>query len=206
MVRRTKEDADATRNRLLDAAERVFYEKGVARASVNEIALIAGATRGAIYWHFKGKVDLFNAMMDRVAMPLEGAYVEVDAGASHAPLTRMLAAVERVMTVMLSDERTRRVFEIALYRIEYVDELLEVRERHWAAHARFHGLLTRDLGLAACEQGLSLPMGPAVAAAGFKALFDGLLHAWFLGRERFDLLPVARITMLAYLRGLGFRV
>ncbi|RYF05987.1 MAG: TetR family transcriptional regulator, partial [Comamonadaceae bacterium] len=32
MARRTKEDADATRNNLLDAAELVFYEKGVARA------------------------------------------------------------------------------------------------------------------------------------------------------------------------------
>ena len=44
MVRRTKEDADATRNSLLDAAERVFYEKGVARASLSEIARAAGAT------------------------------------------------------------------------------------------------------------------------------------------------------------------
>ena len=43
MARRTKEDADATRNALLDAAELVFYEKGVARASLSEIAQAAGA-------------------------------------------------------------------------------------------------------------------------------------------------------------------
>ena len=71
MARRTKEDADATRNSLLDAAERVFYEKGVSRASLSDIAQAAGATRGAIYWHFKDKVALFNAMMDRVTHPLE---------------------------------------------------------------------------------------------------------------------------------------
>ena len=206
MVRRTKEDADATRNSLLDAAERVFYEKGVARASLSEIAQAAGATRGAIYWHFKDKADLFNAMMDRVALPLEGAYTEGDVAPNSAPLIRVLAVAESVMGVILDDEQTRRVFEIAFYRVEYVDELMAVRERHRAGHARFHALLTRDLSLAAAEQRLSLPMDPAVAAAGFQALFDGLLHAWFLGRERFDLLPVARITMLAYLRGLGFRV
>ena len=71
MARRTKEDADATRQALLDAAEAVFYAKGVGRASLAEIAQAAGATRGAIYWHFKDKVDLFNAMMDRVTLPLE---------------------------------------------------------------------------------------------------------------------------------------
>ena len=46
MVRRTKEDAVATRNSLLDAAERVFYDKGVSRASLGDIAQAAGATRG----------------------------------------------------------------------------------------------------------------------------------------------------------------
>ena len=48
MVRRTKEDAAATRNGLIDAAERVFFEKGVSRASLSDIANAAGATRGAI--------------------------------------------------------------------------------------------------------------------------------------------------------------
>ena len=57
MVRRTKEDAVATRNSLLDAAERVFYDKGVSRASLGDIAQAAGATRGAIYWHFKDNAD-----------------------------------------------------------------------------------------------------------------------------------------------------
>src|SRR5256885_1645441 len=65
LARRTKEDAFATRNSLLDAAEQVFYEQGVARASLNEIAQRAGATRGAVYWHFKDKLDLFYAMLDR---------------------------------------------------------------------------------------------------------------------------------------------
>ena len=49
MVRRTKEDALATRNRILDTAECVFERRGVSRTSLNEIALAAGVTRGAIY-------------------------------------------------------------------------------------------------------------------------------------------------------------
>ena len=60
MARRTKEDAEATRNKLLDAAAEVFFAKGVAGASLSEVAQAAGLTRGAIYWHFKDKVDLFH--------------------------------------------------------------------------------------------------------------------------------------------------
>lgn len=204
MARRTKEDADATRSSLLDAAVRVFYEKGVARASLGEIAQAAGATRGAIYWHFRDKVDLFNAMMDRVSLPLEEVCAEGEGMGGAAPLSRLLAAVERVIGMVTADERTRRVFEIAFYRIEYVDELMPVRERHLAIQARFHAMLARDLCLAADEQGLVLSMGAAVAATGLHALFDGLLHAWILGGERFDLLAVGRAAVAAYLRGLGF--
>jgi TetR/AcrR family acrAB operon transcriptional repressor len=81
MVRRSKEDALATRNSLLDAAEHVFLAQGVAGTSLNDIAQAAGTTRGAIYWHFKDKADLFNAMMDRVVNALAGAPTgPVDAG------------------------------------------------------------------------------------------------------------------------------
>eukprot|EP01031_Cornospumella_fuschlensis_P049721 gene49721-60863_t len=72
------EDALATRNSLLDAAELLFQAQGVSRTSLNDIAKHAGTTRGAIYWHFKDKADLFNAMMERVTLPLEQSIETAD--------------------------------------------------------------------------------------------------------------------------------
>jgi TetR/AcrR family acrAB operon transcriptional repressor len=46
----------------------------VSRTSLSDIAAAAGTTRGAIYWHFKNKADVFNAMMDRVILPMEAAF------------------------------------------------------------------------------------------------------------------------------------
>ncbi len=63
MVRRTKEDAQETRNRILDTAVEVFNRQGVAETSLNDIAREAGVTRGAIYWHFANKVSMFDAMI-----------------------------------------------------------------------------------------------------------------------------------------------
>ena len=56
---RTKAEAEETRNSILSAAERVFFEKGVSTASLDDVAKAAGVTRGAIYWHFSNKTDLF---------------------------------------------------------------------------------------------------------------------------------------------------
>ena len=64
MARRTKEEAQETRQAILDAAVRVFAQQGVANASLTDIAQEAGVTRGAIYWHFANKADLINTLWE----------------------------------------------------------------------------------------------------------------------------------------------
>lgn len=203
MARRTKEDAVATRNGLIDAAEQVFREKGVSRASLSDIAQAAGATRGAIYWHFKDKVDLFNAMMDRVTLPLEQGYGEFESSTCPDPVQRLRAVMALVLRGVASDERTRRVFEIALYKVEYVSELVGVRDRHVAASEGFTQQLARDFALGAQHQGVVLPMAPIEAAIGLHALFDGLIRNWILSEGNFDLVGVGGACTDAFLLGLG---
>ncbi|MEE3190810.1 MAG: TetR family transcriptional regulator, partial [Pseudomonadota bacterium] len=70
MPRRTKEEALQTRETLIEAAEVVFHRKGVSASSLNDIAKEAGVTRGAVYWHFKNKHDIFQAIVDRLLAPL----------------------------------------------------------------------------------------------------------------------------------------
>ncbi len=203
MARRTKEDAIATRNSLIDAAERVFGEKGVSRASLSDIAQAAGATRGAIYWHFKDKVDLFGAMMDRVTLPLEQGFGEFESSTCPDPVQRLRAVMAMVLRSVASDERTRRVFEVALYKVEYVSEMVGVRDRHMAASEAFTRQLARDFELAAEVQLVVLPMTPMEAATGLHALFDGLIRNWILGEGGFDLVRVGRVGTDAFLVGLG---
>ena len=208
MARRTKEDADATRNSLLDAAERVFYEKGVSRASLSDIAQAAGATRGAIYWHFKDKADLFNAMMERVTMPLEGtlACAARMAETAENPLLSLRDSMMNALKQTATDEQTRRVFEVATHKVEYVSEMQAVRDNHIEGCADFCALIEGELRSAAEDQNVQLPMEPHTAAMGVQALFDGLLQSWLLTHGRFDLVTVSRGAIDAYLRGLGFRL
>lgn len=66
MARKTKEDAQKTRDQILDAAEHVFYRKGFTLATMADIAEMAQLSRGAVYGHYKGKLEVATAMAERV--------------------------------------------------------------------------------------------------------------------------------------------
>lgn len=203
MVRRTKEEAQATRNLILDTAEVVFHERGVSRSTLNDIAQAAGLTRGAIYWHFKDKADVFNAMMKRVTLPLEEAALRSDDTAIDDPLAYMRDNFTRALRLTVNDPQVRRVFEIATHKVEYVEETQAVRERH---------LATRDECLLHAQRGITLAMKrgllpkriPArTAALGLHALIDGLIQNWMLDPEAFDLVKVGQQVLDTYLAGLA---
>ena len=75
-MRRTKTEALKTKEYLMLAALDTFYKKGIARTSLNEIAQAAGVTRGALYWHFKNKEDLFDALFQRICDDIESCIKE----------------------------------------------------------------------------------------------------------------------------------
>lgn len=63
-MNKTKEDAQITRQNLLNAALDCFMEYGYNLTSLNMVALRANYTRGAVYWHFKDKAALFRAVFE----------------------------------------------------------------------------------------------------------------------------------------------
>jgi TetR/AcrR family acrAB operon transcriptional repressor len=204
MVRRSKEDALATRNSLLDAAERVFLAKGVAGTSLNDIAVEAGTTRGAIYWHFQDKADLFNAMMDRVVMPLQLAMESARCPGEPDPLPHLRRALREAMHQTVADPHTRRVFEVATHKVEYVDSLCAIRERHLRMRNQTVERFRQTLLRSAATRGVRLPIPAVQAAQGLHALVDGVIQNWLLDPADFDLEAVGTRAVDAYLLGLGF--
>ena len=202
MVRRTKADAEATRSALLDAAEQLFQANGVSRTSLQDIASAAGTTRGAIYWHFQDKADLFNAMMDRVTLPMEQSINA--AQAVETPLQRIRISVLTALNKTATDEQARRVFLIATQQVEFNGEMLAVRERKLAWRDEYLRYLTEEFQTAAADAGFALPVPARVAALGFKAVLTGMLDNWLLDTRDFDLVKVGTQVMDRYLAGLGF--
>lgn len=203
MARCTKEEALATRHRLLDAAECVFAVKGVSRTSLSDIAIAAGVSRGAIYWHFKNKADLFNAMMERTTMPMEDALHQIGHDTGQDPLEELRRAILDAMQKIATDERTRRVFEVATLKVEYVDELLAVQARQQRVQAEVLQQTEYSINEGAMRRSVILKVPPAVAAQGFNALVVGLIHNWLLAPQSGQLVTVAEAAIDVYFLGLG---
>jgi TetR/AcrR family acrAB operon transcriptional repressor len=203
MARRTKEEALATRDLILDTAELVFQRRGVSRTSLQEIAQEAGLTRGAIYWHFDNKADVFDAMMQRVTLPLVASLNQQPEAESGNPLDQLRQNVAIAFRQTVHDPRVRRVFEIASHKVEYLDDLLAGRDRHMSERAGCLSDLERLLALAAERGQLSRRLSAGVASVGLHALIDGLMHNWLLDPHAFDLEVVGAQALDVYLAGLS---
>lgn len=201
---RAKEEALATRHRLLDAAEHSFQAQGVSHTSLQDIARRAGATRGAIYWHFRDKADLFNAMMERVTLPLEQSFEDLAQDEQADPLAHIRRLVRDALGRIAADPQTRRVFEVATHKVEYVDELQAVRLRHLTARNKFLVHVERGLQAAAAREAVVLSVTAGIAAQGVHAIIDGLIQNWMLDNSAYDLSAVGQGVMDMYLGGLGF--
>ena len=93
-MRKTKEEANQTRCNLLDSALNVFYEKGVSQASLDEVAKTAGVTRGALYWHFKNKEELFDALFQIHSLNIERQMkLVLQPNPDHDPLTLLFKGI-----------------------------------------------------------------------------------------------------------------
>lgn len=202
MVRRTKEEALETRTQLLDAAEKVFSDKGVTNTSLNEIAEAAGMTRGAIYWHFRNKMDLIDALMERVRLPLEEMREQAAAVAPDDIVAQIRLNAIQVLRQAVCDPHHRAIATILLHKCEYVDDVLPLKQRHLESRnecaadveARFQAAITAGQ-LPSCLQARLVTM----------ALFsyvDGLIYNWLLDPDYFDLNQHAEYLIDIFLDGL----
>jgi TetR/AcrR family acrAB operon transcriptional repressor len=176
MVRRTKEEAQETRHRILDAAEHVFFEKGVSRTSLGDIAQYAGVTRGAIYWHFANKGDLFTEMFDRVLLPLDKlSAASLDPHEAN-PLGRLKEIVGWCLSSMASDPRRRRVFDILFLKCEFVEDMGPVMLRHQTNMREGLQKIEGSLDNAVSKGQLPADLDTRKAAAIVHAFIGGCLY------------------------------
>jgi len=203
MVRKTKEEALETRHRILDAAEVVFQRNGVSRTTLADIASEAGVTRGAIYWHFEHKVDLYDAMIQRIIAPFEQRLEELQSHQHDNPLAFVRALVLSILHDLAHNPRHFRVFEIAWHKCEYVGEMAKIRDQHMECGHRFLDIMEHALQLARERKFVSSGTDTRQAAVGLMALMDGLVVNWTLDPQLFPLDSMAENIIDTFIAGLN---
>lgn len=202
MVRKTKEEARLTREQLLDAAERVFRERGVGHASLAEVADAAGVTRGAVYWHFASKAALFEAMVERADMPQDASLQHMQQAARVDPLAALRAGAVEALTSVARCERTRCVYEVVFLRCEYTEELAPVRTRQMASRQQCFRQIEQTMRAAVRSGQLPRSLDVACAARGLYAYIGGLIRDSLESPDQLDLAHNAGRLVDFYLQGL----
>ncbi|WP_048306191.1 TetR family transcriptional regulator [Halomonas sp. PR-M31] len=186
MARRTKAEASATREALLDAAEKTFFDNGVARTSLNQIACQAGMTRGAVYWHFKNKAAIFHALLERVRMPFEALIEEVNEPALlDSPLETLRLACHRGLA-RLEQPQISRVHSILLHRCEFFSDINPLEMQNRMAQ-ECHDELYAQFCKAHDQHLLNPSLSPETATHLLQSTLGGLFHDWLREPDQFSL-------------------
>ena len=205
MVRRTKEEAAATRDSILDAAEILFAKHGVSRTTLQHIATAAGVTRGAIYWHFVDKGAVFSAMMERATMPMDAAVKLAGERADTDPLQSLRNEMLAVLQIVEGDEKARRVFEIATLKTEFTDEVDSARAHKRESVARWRGRMQDQFTQAKAEGMLPATVDVRNASMSVWVMLDGLIRNWIFEPGAFELVELGGELIDTYLAGLRAR-
>jgi TetR/AcrR family acrAB operon transcriptional repressor len=187
MVRRTKEEAQETRSQILEAAEKAFYERGVARTTLADIAALAGVTRGAIYWHFSNKADLVRAMLDTLHEPLDEMARASENEAELDPLGCMRKLLIHLFHQVAMDPKTRRINEILFHKCEFTDEMCDLRQQRRNVSLDCNVRIGLALRNAVNRGQLPENLDTARAAISIHAFVDGILYQWLLAPDSFQL-------------------
>jgi TetR/AcrR family acrAB operon transcriptional repressor len=179
MVRKTKENAELTRQCLIEAARQVFLARGVSGTTMEHIAAEAGVTRGAIYWHFNNKIDLFQAMREQVFLPLidrmdDTLLVE----GSGDPLSRIENFLCDTIQILTDSIETRQIYEIMMIKCEYVNEFATVLQQILSNCSGIEAKLRLVYERAEAHEQLHPSHHPSQLAMDTHLFFIGLLHMW----------------------------
>lgn len=181
MARKTKEEALATRAQIVDAARRVFHAEGVNRSTLDKVAKAAGVTRGAVYWHFNNKAELFLAVKQTYTCELDRLQELLTA--NELPLVAIGRYLQALFSALLDNDAARETVEIILLRCEYVEEFHEALQVITEPCSDILSSFEQLYRSAADRRELKAGLDPLLMALDTMAFVRGTLRAILSGQQ-----------------------
>lgn len=179
---RTRPTREETRDRLLDGAARVFVDKGIGAATIEDICDEAGFSRGAFYSNFEAKDELVMALLDRF-FTVNELEIERLYGISDDPedFIRSMGSSERRLAIPFGDP-ARLYMELTLHAMRNPDNRPQLIERQRRSLANIAGFIERI----AEQLDIDVPGGVDDAAHLLLAFDSGLILNSLIDPELHD--------------------
>ncbi|POP45499.1 acrEF/envCD operon transcriptional regulator [Superficieibacter electus] len=186
MARKTKAEALKTRQMLIESAIEQFAQHGVANTTLTDIADAAGVTRGAVYWHFNSKIDIFNAIWEQQAPLRDIIYHQTKEDIHLSPLLHLRNQFVIALQYIAADSRLRALMQILYHRCEFIDEMMpedEIRKKIGFSHEHVRAVLKE----AVTSGSLPTEVDLNVVLIMLHGFFSGVIKNWLMAPEKFDL-------------------
>lgn len=178
MARKTKEEAMLTRRQIMEAAMTLFGRQGLIGTSLVDIAREAGVTRGAIYWHFANKEELFIALMSEMCEPMQDLVIACTDPAEMNPLALLKETFRHLLRSVRERPAHRQLFRVLFNLMGQAPSDDSV----WIMLLRqlqgYRELLTLSLANAVSRQQLPATLDCERAAVFLQCALDGFILNW----------------------------
>ncbi|AMH16216.1 MULTISPECIES: acrEF/envCD operon transcriptional regulator [Citrobacter] len=194
MARRTKADALKTRQHLIETAIAQFAARGVSNTTLNDIADAANVTRGALYWHFENKTQLFNELWLQQP-PLRDLIQERLVGRwGDNPLQRLQERLVVGLQYIAENPRQQALMQILYHKCEFHNDMISeqtIREKIGINHLGMRIALQKcmDDGLIATSLDLD------VIIIILHGSFSGIVKNWLINPMSYDLYKQAPVLV-----------
>jgi AcrR family transcriptional regulator len=189
--------AEATRERILDAAAEVFAEKGYYGAAVDDIVRASDSSKGAFYFHFPNKQGIFAALLDHLTGRLFGRVEAALAGAPD-PLAKLDASLAAALDAF---GRRKRLARLLLVEAAGLGHAMD--EHLMSIHERFIALIRRQLDEAVAA-GQIPAQDTALAACAWMGALNEVVIRWLHRGEPVRLQDATPALRALLLRSVGY--
>jgi TetR/AcrR family transcriptional regulator, fatty acid metabolism regulator protein len=189
-------DKELTRERILEAAERLFAEKGFHETAMDEIVRASKVSKGGVYFHFPSKEELFFALLDKLADALQRE-VQREIARRRGAVAKIQGALEVVLRTLTSQ---RHLAQIILRQGHGLGPSFE--RKRLEIYSRFARLIKENLDEALAEGSIP-PINTEITAYAWLGAINELVLRWIYTGQPDPLTQTLPTLQELFLRGIG---
>ncbi|MEH5670075.1 acrEF/envCD operon transcriptional regulator [Enterobacter cloacae] len=186
MARKKKAEAQQTRQQLIEAAIGQFATRGVTNTTLTDIADAAKVTRGAVYWHFTSKTEIFNAIWEQ-QLPLRDLIRDrLSLSEKDDPLLMLREQFITALQYIAHEPRQWALLQILYHKCEFTSDMVseyEIRKRIGFNNDFLRATLERCISRNIISSQVNVDLTLIV----FHGFFSGIIKNWLMNNDSFNL-------------------
>ncbi len=174
---------ETTKRKILEAAAKCFSEGGYAKTTMDKIAEEAGVSKGALYWHFKSKEELFVELKERSIAKARKQFEKLFAQKKPFDI-KLREAIGLYISFLVPENR-----EVARLNAEFLAEapkIPKLNDMLKDQYEMFRSLIASTIGEAIEKGELRKDIDPEIVSLILLAMLDGLELHWAILELDFD--------------------